>query len=82
MLETLGGAALLLGPHTRRRPAVPLRSVGTDIRVGRYAHGIALIISVALVSSAIDLPLPLSHVRDRGAASVSTAPASRCFLPT
>jgi len=45
--------------HSGRRTAVHLRSLGRVLESGGYAHGIALIASVALVSSVIDLPFAL-----------------------
>jgi len=59
MFETLAGAALLLG-FTLGGGLQLLSDVWERIfEAGGYAHGIALIVSVAIVSSVIDLPFAL-----------------------
>jgi len=59
MLETLAGAVLLLGLTLGGGLQLLSDAWERIFDAGRYAHGIALIISVALVSSAIDLPFAL-----------------------
>src|SRR5260221_6978964 len=59
MLETLAGAALLLGLTLGGGLQLLSGAWERAFEAGGYAHGIALIISVALVSSAIDLPFAL-----------------------
>src|SRR2546427_6137611 len=59
VLETLAAAALLLG--FTPRGGLPLLSDAWEriFEAGGYAHGISLIVSVVLVSGALDLPFSL-----------------------
>src|SRR5712664_512148 len=59
MLETLAGAALLLGFTLGGGLQFLSEAWERVFEAGGYAHGIALIISVALISSVIDLPFAL-----------------------
>jgi len=59
MLETLAGAVLLLGLTLGGGLQLLSEAWEPAFEAGGYAHGIALITSVALVSSAIDLPFAL-----------------------
>jgi len=59
MLETLAGAVLLLGLTLGGGLQLLSEAWERAFEAGGYAHGIALITSVALVSSAIDLPFAL-----------------------
>src|SRR5439155_21935963 len=59
MLETLAAAALLLGFTLGGGLQLLSDAWERIFQAGGYAHGIALITSVALVSSVIDLPFAL-----------------------
>src|SRR6266851_3198052 len=59
MLETLAGAALLLGLTLGGALEFLSEAWERIFEAGGYAHGIALIISVALISGVIDLPFAL-----------------------
>src|SRR6266849_7977908 len=59
MVETLAGAALLLGFTLGGGLQFLSEAWARVFEAGGYAHGIALIISVALISSVIDLPFAL-----------------------
>jgi len=59
LIETLVAARADACVHLRRRIAVARRDLGARIPGGRLCHGIALIVSVILVSSAVDLPFSL-----------------------
>ncbi len=59
MLETLAAAALLLGFTLGGGLQLLSDAWERIFEAGGYAHGIALIVSVALISSVIDLPFAL-----------------------
>lgn len=59
MLETLAGAALLLGFTLGGGLQLLSDAWERIFEAGGYAHGIALVVSVVLVSSALDLPFSL-----------------------
>src|SRR5260221_7589101 len=59
MLETLAGAVLLLGLTLGGGLQLLSEAWERVFEAGGYAHGIALIVSVVLISSAVDLPFAL-----------------------